>query len=163
MTPEFARPFALDRLGAAPVEQTVTATPAECAALAPRLGIPAVTALACRWRLRRAEAGRILAEGALSATLVRECVVTLDEFATSVAEEFRVVFVPAGQESDDPDPETDDEIPYQASAIDLGEAAAEQLALTLDPYPRQPGAALPDIEDTAESPFALLARRAKQA
>ena len=42
--------------------------------------------------------------------------------------------------------------------LDLGEAAAEQLALALDPYPRAPDAVLPDIPDEPEVlPFATLA------
>ena len=44
--------------------------------------------------------------------------------------------------------------------LDLGEAAAEQLGLALDPYPRQPGAELAAAaEDDESSPFAVLAAR----
>ena len=159
--PEFSRPFALDRLGAATAEETVTATPDECAALARRLAIPAVTSLACRWRLRRGAGGRIGAKGWISASLVRECVVTLDAFTVDASEKFHLSFVPAGKEIDDPDPEAEDEIPYEGDVIDLGEATAEQLALSLNPYPRKPGAAVPDIEEAAESKgrFAVLAQR----
>jgi uncharacterized metal-binding protein YceD (DUF177 family) len=158
--PEFPRPLALDRLGTVPFEQEVTATTEECAALAGRLGIPAVLALSCRFRLHRGQDGRIEAAGELRARLVRECVVTLDEFEAEVSESFRVAFVPEGSESEDIDPEADDEIPYAGAAIDLGEAAAEQLALTLDPFPRKPGAELPpEAADESESPFAALARR----
>ena len=43
--------------------------------------------------------------------------------------------------------------------LDLGEAAAEQLALSLDPYPRAPGAELPEVATEAEAnPFAALRR-----
>jgi uncharacterized metal-binding protein YceD (DUF177 family) len=158
--PEFHRPFVLDRLGASGFETEVTATADECAALALRLRIPAVHALACRFRLRRGEAGHIAAEATLRTRLVRECVITLDPFETDVEEAFRVVFVPEGSESEDDDPESDDEIPYVGGAIDLGEAAAEQLALTLDPYPHKPGAELPEeAQETLDSPFAGLARR----
>lgn len=163
-TPEFSRPFALDRLGAHGFEETVTATAGECAAIAQRLGIPAVQALSCRWTLHRGAAGRIEAKGRLTAKLVRECVVTLEEFTVKSEEDFRVVFVPAGTESDDPDPEAPDELPYEGIAIDLGDAAAEQLALTLDPYPHKPGAALPELDESAgrPSPFAALAKRLKE-
>ena len=168
MTPpsEFPRPLALDRLGSAGHEETVSATAAECAALAVRLGIPALHALTCRWRLRRSSGGRIEADGLLEASLVRECVITLDAFEMRTRESFNVVFVPAGSETEDPDPEAVDEIPYDGSVIDLGEAAAEQLALTLDPYPHKPGAALPALDEpeppaTRPSPFAVLGRRAK--
>ena len=69
-----------------------------------------------------------------------------------------VHFVPEGTESEDDDPDLPDEIPYPAGAIDLGEAAIQQLALALDPYPRRPdlpeaGEELPDTPH----PFAALA------
>ena len=78
--------------------------------------------------------------------VVRTCVVSLDDFETTLEEDFRVRFVPAGTETDNPDPEAEDEIPFAGTVIDLGEAAAEQLALSLDPYPRKPGAELPESE-----------------
>ncbi len=159
MNPELHRPLALDRVGAA-LDVAIEATADECAALAPRLGIPAIHALRCDFRLRRGEAGRITAEGALRARLTRDCVVSLDEFEVEAAEDFRVVFVPEGTEADDLDPDSDDEIPYAGGVIDLGEAAAEQLALSLDPYPRKPDVTLPDAATEAlDSPFAALARR----
>ena len=45
----------------------------------------------------------------------------------------------------------------RAGTIDLGEAAAEQLALALDPYPRAPGAVLEMEEEPEAAPFAALA------
>ncbi len=160
---EFHRPFALDRLGVGSFEETVVANAEECAALARRLGIPALRALTCRWRLHRAARGRIEAHGHMTASMVRDCVLTLEAFTVKTAEDFKIAFVPAGSEADDPDPEAVDEVPYEGIAVDLGEAAAEQLALTLDPYPHKPGAKLPDLDAPAEpeSPFAALARRMK--
>ena len=78
---------------------------------------------------------------------------------------FQLRFVPVGAESDDTDPESEDEIPYAGGVLDLGEAAAEQLALALDPFPRKPGAALPDDDSRAlrAYPFAKLAPRAAAA
>ena len=126
--------------------------------------IPAVLSLRCTFRLTLESGGVVLAEGALEARLVRDCVVSLEPFETAVAERFRLRFVPAEllAEADEDallDPDADDEIPYDGAAIDLGEAAAEQLALAMDPYPRRPGAALPDeASEAAESPFAALSR-----
>jgi uncharacterized metal-binding protein YceD (DUF177 family) len=157
---EFSRPLALDRVGTALFVIEVTATDAECAALALRLGVPALRAYSCRFSLRRGQSGRIAADAELRARLVRECVLSLDLFETEQAEAFRLSFVPAGTENDDDDPESDDEIPYEGAAIDLGETAAEQLALVLDPYPHKPGATLPpEVQEPLESPFAALARR----
>ena len=83
--------------------------------------------------------------------------VSLDEFTTAVDETFQVHFVPAGTETDDPDPESVDEIGYANDVLDLGEAAAEQLGLALDPYPRRPDAELPAFEaEEEQGPFAAL-------
>ena len=160
MTPELSRKLALEQIGPAGLEIELRATAAECQALAARMAIPAVLELACRFRLTAFPGRLVLAQGELRARVVRHCVVTLDAFETLTEERFRLRFVPAGSESDDDDPDSDDEIAYQGGSIDLGEAAAEQLALALDPYPRKPGAALPDDAGAVtDSPFAALARR----
>jgi uncharacterized metal-binding protein YceD (DUF177 family) len=160
MTSELHRPVPADRVGATGLEVTVQANAAECATLAQRMRLPGVLALRCDFRLVRLTAECILAEGHLRAKVVQTCVISLDDFTADIDERFRVRFVPVGQESDDPDPEADDEIGYTGGALDLGEATAEQLALALDPYPRAPGAELPEIEpDADEHPFASLRRR----
>ena len=160
MTMELHRPVPADRVGAAGLDFTVEANEAECAALARRMLLPGVLALRCTFRLVRLTADCVLAEGHLRAKVMQNCVVSLDDFEAEIDERFHVRFVPAGQESDDPDPEADDEIGYTGGALDLGEAAAEQLGLALDPYPRAPGAELPEIEgDAQEHPFAALRRR----
>jgi uncharacterized metal-binding protein YceD (DUF177 family) len=166
VTPEFYRPISVERIGAAGRVQVVTADAAECAALTQRMAIPGVLSLTCRFHLTPAPGGVVVAEGELTALLLRECVVSLELFEVGVAERFRLHFVPAAEaradedEEDAPlDIESDDEVPYSGASIDLGEAAAEQLALAMDPYPRRPGAALPkEASEDAESPFAALAR-----
>lgn len=155
---ELSRPVALDRIGAAGIEQVVEARADELEPLARRLMIPAVHRLRCRFRLRRVGEAVIEAEGQLEAEVVQVCVVSLDEFAHEVREDLTVQFVPAGTQTEDDDPDSPDQIPYVGGLIDLGEAAAEQLALALDPYPRKPGAPDP-APDPAEQagPFAALA------
>ena len=153
------RPLAVEQVGVAGLEQEVRASEAECRALAARMAIPAVRDLLCRFRLTAIGGGAVLAEGHLTAHVVRDCVVTLDAFETVTEERFRLRFLPPGSQSDDADPEADDELPIQGGIIDLGEAAAEQLALALDPYPRKPDAVLPGFDAAApEQPFAALAR-----
>lgn len=163
--PELHRPLAVAQIGASGRTVTVEADAAECAALARRMGIPAIHALSCRFRLVAGEAGAVQAEGELRARLLQDCVVSLEPFESELVEPFRLRFVPAAEaadaeEEDAPlDLEADDELPYHGGSIDLGEAVAEQLALALDPYPRKPGARLPDEAEAApESPFAALAR-----
>jgi hypothetical protein len=60
-------------------------------------------------------------------------------------------------EATDGDDDPDD-IETEAGIADLGEALAQQLSLALDPYPRTPGAELPDEyrADGASGPFAVL-------
>lgn len=158
MRPELSRPVTLDRIGAHSLDVTVDATQQECAALAKRMKLPAMHALSCKFHLVRESRDVVFALGHLHARITQTCIVSLDDFDSTVDETFRIRFVPAGQESDDLDPEADDEIPFEASTIDLGEATAEQLGLALDPYPRMDGAALPEPEaEPAAHPFAGLA------
>jgi uncharacterized metal-binding protein YceD (DUF177 family) len=159
MTPEFYRPLSLERIGPHGLDLTVEATPAECAALAVRMNLPAVLAISCAFHLIRDGRDVVLARGALRAKVTQTCVVSLDDFDAPVEEMFQVRFVSVGQETDDINPELDDEIPFEGNGIDLGEAAAEQLGLALDAYPRSPGVEMPAVEDEPEPhPFAALRR-----
>ena len=159
MTPELSRLVSTDRIGAAGREVAIAAGADELAPVARRLQVVAVEVLTAGVRLRRIAEGVFEATGTVSATLVETCVVSLDPFSHAVAEPFVVRFVPAGAEADWQDPEDVDEVPYEGSAIDLGELVVEQLALSLDPYPRKPGAELvTDPEVVAGGAFAGLAR-----
>jgi len=160
MTPELHRPVAVDRIGPRGLDVTVEANAAECAALAGRLGLPAVRWLTCTFRVTWSPGGGLGATGHLRAEVVQVCVVSLDEFVAGVEEHFRLRFVPVGQEQSEIDPQdAEDEISYEGGLLDLGEAAAEQLALALDPFPRRPGAEMPEIEpDLAPHPFDRLRR-----
>ncbi len=158
MTPEVHRPIAVGHIGAAGLDVTVQATADELAILAPRMGVPAVLSLTCAFHLHRDAAHRLVGHGHLRAEVMQTCVVSLEDFRATVEEKFSVFFVPSGEEAGDDDPAEPDEIIYENDVLDLGEAAAEQLALALDPYPRAPGAELPDsASDPEENPFAALA------
>jgi uncharacterized metal-binding protein YceD (DUF177 family) len=159
MTPEWSRPFAVARVGEA-TRVDVEADAAERDAVAARMGLHALHALSCRFVLHRGPGQSVQAEGSLSARVEQTCVVTLEVFEALIAEEFAVRFVPEDQVSEEVDIEADDEIPYGGATIDLGEAAAEQLALALDPFPRRPGVEFLEDDDAADDgPFAALARR----
>ncbi len=161
---EMTRPVAIDRIGTAGLDMVVDASAAELAAIAIRLMLPDIERLHCSFRLRRLEESMIEASGTLAAAVTQTCVVTLDDFKQAISEDFTVHFVPEGSETEDDDPESPDQIPYPAGLIDLGEAAIEQLALALDPYPRRPGLAEPEEEvpETANKFAALAALRRPQ-
>ena len=161
MTPELRCLISVDHIGAQGLDVVVEASAAERAALARRMGIPDVQSLVCRFRVTRIGADRFAALGHLSAQVVQTCVISLDEFSAAIDEHFRLRFVPAGEETDDVDPEDPvDEIGYRDGLLDVGEATAEQLGLALDPYPRRPGATLAehDAEPPPPHPFDALRR-----
>jgi len=157
--PEFSRRVLAEHIGRADMQVTVEATPEERAAVAERLMVPSIGDLRCQWTLRPGEAGMIQGRGALSAALTQTCVISLDPFAVTVREDFEVHFVLEGRETEDDDPDAPDQLTYDGVAIDLGEATVEQLALTLDPYPRKPDAVLlvPGAEEGGGA-FAALAK-----
>jgi len=153
--PEFSRRVPLSRIGTAGIEQAIEASPDECRALAGRLQLPAVASLTCRFVLSPGQAGQVTAEAELRAEITQICVVSLEPFEATVSERFTLLFmpegaasvVPEGLEDHDIDPDLPDELTYSDDAIDIGEAASEQLALALDPYPRMPGVgAPPDLD-----------------
>jgi uncharacterized metal-binding protein YceD (DUF177 family) len=163
VTPELSRRIGLGQIGEAGRRETLVASPAECAALALRFGIPAVHALSAELRLTRAPGGAVAAEGALSAEVTQDCVVTLEPVRQGVRAPLQLRFLPEGAAFSD-DPDGPDEIEFAGDFLELGEAVAEQLALALDPYPRAPEAPGPDAapeEPPAAaprpSPFAALA------
>ncbi len=161
MTVELSRLVSRTKIGPGGLAMLVRATPEECAAVAARMSVPAIHALDCFFNLTREDDGvSVFAEGRLQAKVARECIVSAEEFDTTVEDEFVIRFVPSGEEQDDANPDLPDEVPYEGDTIDIGEAAVEQLGLALDPYPRIEGASLPEFDDDAESsPFSPLARR----
>jgi uncharacterized metal-binding protein YceD (DUF177 family) len=167
MAPEFQRPVALARIPPEGREQALRATPSECAALAQRFGIVAVNRFAAALRLVPEPGGGVAIEGHIDAEVVQDCVITLEPVIQAVREAVHLRILGPGESPSD-DPEAPDDVDAPGGVADLGEALAEQLALALDPYPRAPGAVLPEEvtpqpavdEPAAErpaSPFAGLA------
>ncbi len=144
MTPEFSRPFRLDELGGAPRAVSITATEAERAALADRFALIALDRLEATAELVR-DGDVVIAKGDLHGSVVQACVASGEPVPATIAEAFTLRFVPQ-RAVDDPDEEMElgqedlDEIFYENNAVDLGEAAAQTLALALDPFPRAPDA-----------------------
>jgi len=172
ITPEFSRPIALDRIGLKEKSYEIEADPAECAALAERLGVPAVDHFTATIRLRLTGGGKIVRlSGTIRAALTQICGVTLEPISADVAEDFtRLYTIEAADEAAEVVIEIDEDAPdpIEDGHIDMGEAAAEHLALAMDPFPRAPGAAFtsppeePVAPEVKPSPFAVLASVAKK-
>lgn len=110
---------------------------------------------------------KVKANGRLKAALDQSCVATGEAVPAHIDEPFEFLFVPEphGRAAEDEIELGEDDLDtifHDGSAIDLGGAIADTLALSLDPYPRSAGAeaALKEAgvltEDEA-SPFAALA------
>jgi uncharacterized metal-binding protein YceD (DUF177 family) len=135
--------------------------------IAERLGLPSLDRLEARVTLE--PKGEIVrARGRLKASLSQSCVVTGDPLDVHVDESFELIFLPEPQ-SGAPDEEIElgesdcDVVFHDGSAIDLGGAIADTLALSLDPYPRSAGAeaALKEagvLTEAEAGPFAALAK-----
>ena len=142
MTPEFSRPVRIDTLGEGGRSLSIEADAAERSALAARFGLIMLDALSAEAALRR-EGDLVFADGRITASVAQACVASGAPVPAKIEESFSLRFVPAGQESGEEielDVEDFDTIEYAGSAIDLGEAVAETLALSLDPFPRSPDA-----------------------
>lgn len=143
MTPEFSRPERIDQIHERERVVDMTATPEERVALARRFDLVSLDRLRAHFAVRREAAG-ITARGRVEADVVQACSVTGEPVVTKVDEPAQLLFVPEQDEAGDEvelSADALDSIPYQGDRIDLGEAAAETMALALDPFPRSPGAA----------------------
>ena len=144
---EFSRPMALDRVSATQHREEITATGKELAALAQRFGLLSLDRLSASFTLKRVRKDLVRAKGRVSAELVQACVVTLDPIPAHIDEKFEVDFLEGVQpavadiELDAEAAEAPEPVPH--GWIDLGELAAEQLGLAIDPYPRKPDAEVP--------------------
>jgi uncharacterized metal-binding protein YceD (DUF177 family) len=147
MTPaalEFSRRVELARLGAHEAVYPISATAEERAALARRFGLLSLDRLEAEIRLQRLAGGMVRLSGRLTAYVVQACVVSLEPVASALEEEFTVLYGHPTESGKSVivDLETDEAEPFHGDAIDVGEAVAQHLALSLDPYPRAPGASL---------------------
>lgn len=140
-TNEFSRPVELARMGDG--TRHLVADEAERAALARRFGLVSVGKLEADITLT-ADGDVVTANGTLQAEFVQSCAISGDDLPVSVTEPLAFRFTPAGQYRPDEEIELSeddcDAIDYTGGAFDLGEAIAQSLALTIDPYATGPGA-----------------------
>lgn len=165
IAPEFSHPFRVEGFGTAPRAIAIAANAGECAALARRFDLIAVERIAAELSAQR-EGDAVLVSGRVTARVVQRCVVTDAPIPAAIDEAVALRFVPEmatpGPDEIELAADALDVIPYAGDAIDLGEAAAETMALALDPFPRSPGAAealsaAGVVSEEAAGPFGALA------
>jgi uncharacterized metal-binding protein YceD (DUF177 family) len=160
-TPEFPRPVDVRQADGRTIE--LVASDAERAALARRFGLVRIDRLEARIAIDR-DGDAVNASGTLSADIVQSCAVSAEDLPVTIDEPIRLRFVPEGTGANHPDEEIEldagelDEIPYAGTSFDLGEAAAQSLALAIDPFLAGPEAetARALLRDEAAHPFAAL-------
>lgn len=139
--------------------------------LAGRFGITAIPAMQATVQLVR-EGERVTATGRLVADVIQSCRISAEDFPVHIDEPVHLRFVPPAGEIV-PDEEVEltaddlDEIEYEGTAFDLGEALAQTLALAIDPFAEGPNADAFRAEhglagETPIGPFAALAALRKQ-
>ncbi len=166
MTDEFAHRLPLNQIRDGERIE-LSADESERAKVAERLGLRSLDRLEAHATLeRKGEIVRV--RGRLKAGLGQSCVVTGEPVEAHADEPFDIYFLPepaSGQADEEVELiESDcDVVFHDGSAIDLGSAIADTLALSLDPYPRSAGAeaALKEagvLSEAETGPFAALAK-----
>ena len=158
-TPEFSRLVDVSRIPPEGLNETITADAAECERLAERLGVERLLALTATFNLTPWRHGGVRVKGRFEAELEQVCVVSLDPFIATLSEEVERFFAGhsepgwSGEVRDVDSLEGDEPDLVHGGEIDLGELAAEELVLAIDPYPHKPGVVFAgDDESLADKP-----------
>lgn len=134
--------------------------------LAGRFGIAAIDTMRAELRLA-CDGAKVEAKGHLTAKIMQMCAISGEDFPVRISEPVALRFVPPLQ-AYQPDEEIEitaddcDEIEYEGTTFDLGEAVAQTLALAIDPFAEGPNADKARAEhrlggDVASGAFAALA------
>lgn len=162
--PEFSRMIDLRQISDAPL--VLTASPEECRALAARFDLVSVDRLEATVTLVP-ERAVVTVTGRLNAAWVQPCAISGEDLALAASEPLSFRFIPAATthtpvEEVELSDEACDEIEYDGTAFDVGEAVAQSLGLAIDPFACGPDAeaarkAAGILDESASGPFAALA------
>jgi uncharacterized metal-binding protein YceD (DUF177 family) len=166
--PEFSYILALDDIPPGGLSLQLEADEAARKRLAARFGLLSLDRLVASLKVTRGASGiPIRVRGQLEASVVQECVVSLEPISSKIKELIEVEYAPAAEDAeeevfslDQPDPPE----PLEGDTLELGELVAQHLSIGLDPYPRKAGAKAPEwdeigpeaAEDASAGPFAVL-------
>lgn len=151
--PPFSYPVRLAVLGRGEAVFEIEADVPARAGLVRLLGLVDMTVFRASLRLKWVQGRRLLRlTGRLYAEIVQTCVVTLEPVGNTVEESFEIQFepqspaaepdsaAPAAPEGEAGAMETVE--PLYGDSLDIGDLAAGELALAIDPYPRKTGISL---------------------
>lgn len=140
---EYSVEVDLTTLGRAGKLFPLAANESVCRKIASRLGVIAVEKLEGKIRLVATKT-EINATGVVKASLVRECVASLEPMTENIDESFEIGFArqaPLDQSANGDDSEgwTMSES-HKGDMLDVGELFVQQLSLAMTAFPRKPGA-----------------------
>ena len=141
--PEFSRTIRIDAALKHSGPAKIVANAMECADLARRFGLLAIDRLEADYELGE-DNGRIFLTGTLRAHVDQKCIATGEPVPEHIDTLFRLLCLADTDDSQEEETELDEEdcdtVFYAADTLDVGEAVAQTLALSLAPYPRSPDA-----------------------
>ncbi|OYX93718.1 MAG: DNA-binding protein [Novosphingobium sp. 17-62-19] len=153
----------LRQIGDAPVVLVPDET--ERRRLAGRFAITAIDSMRAELFLT-VDGQTVEAKGKLTASIVQMCAISGEDFPVKISEPVALRFVPssahhAHDEEIEINADDCDEIEYEGTVFDLGEAVAQSLALAIDPFAEGPDADKARAEhklggDVASGAFAAL-------
>lgn len=175
--PIFSRSVEVERILQEEIEERIEASADELAVIAAFLELNALKSLRAEVKLAAWRRKGVKLSGRFEAVAEQDCVVTLDPIDCRYAEEFVRTFLPEDMlarfngsedlvEAEGEDPPD----PIEDGSIDVGAVILEELALSINPYPRKEGAAIDsrysggDLDDSEAPtrPFAQLLALKKQ-
>ena len=167
--PEFSRLIDLRQINDGRV--TLEPDDTERRRLAGRFAISAIDTMQADLQLI-ADGTTVEAKGRLTAQIVQACAISGEDFPVTVDEPVALRFVhPTATFQPDEEIEITadicDEIEYEGTSFDLGEAIAQTLALAIDPFAEGPDADRARVEhnlggEVAAGPFAALSALKKK-
>jgi len=134
--------YELGRLGKAGDSVEIVASPEQRARIAAWAGVDTVEAFRARIDLRRISPTRFGYDAVLDCDVVQSCVVTLEPVRSRIERRFsrELLLTEAAAHAEEPAPVDEDGREEIGSLrYDLAVPALEELALSIDPYPRAPG------------------------
>ena len=167
LAPEFSRLVALAQLSARPYRQRIEAAAEEREKLSQRFDLISLDRLVAEVEIRRQSPEVVLLEAEFAAEFEQCCAVTLEPVRGAVSDRFSLVYGPAPEEEQEVALTSDEPAfePLNGNSIDIGEAVAQELSLSLPIFPRDPEAKIDEaaIAEPLQGPFATLARARKDA
>jgi len=147
--PPFLRPISVSQVRKARGMQ-VTASSDERRAIARHLRLLSVDTLQANVTIGPWRRHGLRVEGELTAQVGQVCTLTAEPMNSTISETFDERFYPQDRDKNRRQSEavidveaTDDYESYAGDTVDLGALVVEYLTLAVDPYPKRPGAVLP--------------------